>query len=73
MRFSAQLMLWGSAIFSLVCLYIAWTGFSSLDGLTDPQVQSDSRGFAWFWLFLAAIGIASAAASWWMIRNNPEN
>ena len=69
MKISAQLAMWGGAIFSLVCLYIAWSGFSSIDTLTDPQVIDDARGFAWFWLFLAGVGAASCAASWWIIRS----
>jgi len=73
MKISAQLALWTSGVFALVCLYIAWDGFSSLDTLTDAQTLSDARGFAWFWLFLAAIAVASGAASWWIIRTGGDD
>ena len=72
MKISAQISFWGSIVFALVALYVAWSGFSSLDGITDPQTLSDARGFAWFWLFLAAVGAATGAASWWMMRNNRD-
>jgi hypothetical protein len=26
-----------------------------------------------FWAFLGAIGVASGAGSWWLIRNQPED
>ena len=74
MKVSAHIALWMALIFSLVCLYVAWTGFSSLDGLSaDPQAQSDARGFAWFWLFLAAVAAGAGVASWWIVRTEPQD
>lgn len=73
MKVSAHLALWSSLVFALVCLYVAWSGFSSVDAMADAQAQSDARGFAWFWLFLGAVGVAAGVASWWIIRNDPED
>ena len=72
MKVSAHIALWMALVFSLVCLYVAWTGFASLDGLAgDPQAQSDARGFAWFWVLLAAVAAGAGAASWWIVRTEP--
>jgi hypothetical protein len=68
MKITAQISMWGSVAFALVCLYVGFSGLSQLDALADEAARSDGRGFAFFWLFLAAIGIACALASWWMIR-----
>jgi hypothetical protein len=73
MKVSAHIALWMALVFALVCLYVAWTGFASLDGLADPQAQSDARGFAWFWLLLAAVAAAAGAASWWIVRTEPQD
>ena len=73
MKISAQMALWGAIVFALACLYVAWSGFSSLDGITDPQALADARGFAWFWLFLAGVGAAAGVASWWIIRSTPDD
>ena len=72
MKISAQMSLWGSLAFTLVCLYVAWSGFSSIDASMDPQAQADGRGFAWFWLFLGGVGAAAGLASWWMMRSEPD-
>jgi hypothetical protein len=74
MKVSAHLALWAALVFALVCFYVAWTGFSSLDDLAgDPQAQSDARGFAWFWLLLAGVAVAAGVASWWIVRNDPQD
>ena len=72
MKISAHFALWGSVVFSLVCLYVAWSSFSSIDPGATAQAQEDGRGFAWFWLFLAGVGVASGLASWWMLRHDPD-
>ncbi|HET9047281.1 MAG TPA: hypothetical protein VFO33_10010 [Casimicrobiaceae bacterium] len=73
MRISAHFALWGAIVFALVCLYVAWDGFSSLDGLTNPQAREDARGFAWFWLFLAGVGGLAGVASWWILRSSADD
>ena len=72
MKFSAQMSLWGSIVFALVCLYVAWSGFSSIDATMDAQAQADGRGFAGFWLFLAGVGAVAAIASWWMTKSDAD-
>ncbi len=72
MKISAQLGLWGSIVFALVCLYVAWDGFSSIDAAMPAQARDDARGFAWFWLFLAGVGALSGLASWWIVRRSDE-
>jgi hypothetical protein len=46
---------WGSLVFGLICLGVGVHGLWSLEGISDEAVRSDARGFAWFWLFLAAV------------------
>ena len=50
MKISAQFGMWFSLAFAVLCLYIAFDGFSSLASLTDETQRADSRGFAYFWL-----------------------
>ncbi|HSQ82371.1 MAG TPA: hypothetical protein VLU54_14770 [Casimicrobiaceae bacterium] len=68
MKITAQLSMWASVAFALVCLYVGFNGLAQLDAIADAAARSDGRGFAFFWLFLGAIGIACALASWWIIR-----
>ena len=68
MKLSAQLVLWLSLIFAGVCIAYAGFGFSSIDASADPQIVADSRGYAWFWLFLGGIGLLMAALSWLMVK-----
>jgi hypothetical protein len=68
MKLSAQLVLWLSLAFAVACIAYAGFGFSSIDVGTDPQVAADSRGYAWFWLFLGGIGVVMAGISWLMVK-----
>ena len=68
MKITAQFSMWGSVAFALVCLYVGFSGLSQIDVIGDADARSDGRGFAFFWLFLGAIGVACALASWWIIR-----
>jgi hypothetical protein len=68
MRITAQFSMWASVAFALVCLYVGFSGLSQIDAIADAAARSDGRGFAFFWLFLGAIGAACALASWWIIR-----
>jgi len=72
MKISAQISLWGSAIFALFCLGYALSGFSSLDAMADEATRADARGFAFFSLFLAIVGIATAFASWWLVKHGSD-
>jgi L-lactate permease len=70
MRVTAQISMWGSVVFTLVCLYVGFSGLSQLDAIADQAARRDGRGFALFWIFLGAIGIACAIASWWLARRD---
>ena len=56
-----------------MCFAVVIHGYYGLDDLKDPQQLADARGFMMFWAFLGAIGVASGAGSWWLIRNQPED
>ena len=61
-----------ASIFALVCFGVAINGFSSLGELTDPAQKSDALGFAWFWAFLGAIGVAFGALGYWIVKTGKE-
>lgn len=73
MQFSAKLTMIFAAIFAVASFAVAFTGFSSLGEIVDPQVASDARGFAWFWLFLGCLAVAFGLASWWIVRTAPRD
>jgi hypothetical protein len=73
MKISAQFTLWSSLVFAIVCLSIGFDGLWSADAVADQAVRPDARGFAYFWLFLGAIALACALASWWIVRRESEN
>jgi hypothetical protein len=56
------------AIFAILCLSVAITGFNSLGEIADPVLLADAKGFAWFWTFLASVAAAFALAAWWVMR-----
>ena len=68
MKLSIQMTIVVAAIFAIVCLGVAVTGFASLGDITDPTQAADARGFAWFWTFLASVAIALGLLAWWMVR-----
>jgi hypothetical protein len=72
MKISAQFSMWGSVVFALFCLGYALSGLSSLDGMPDDAARADARGFALFWLFLGAVAVATAVASWWIAKRESE-
>ena len=59
-----------AAIFAVICLIVAITGFTSLGNITDPAEVADAKGFAWFWTFLASVAIGLALLAWWVARNH---
>jgi len=59
-------------LFSLMSLAVAMTGFLSLGDIDDAKQLADSKGFAWFWMFLAAVSAGLAAVSWWLLRTAPD-
>ena len=69
MKISAQFALGLAIVFAVVCFGVAYDGFAHLDAMSDDAARSDARGFALFWLFLGAVGLASGFASWWTIHH----
>ena len=59
-----------AAVFAVVCLSVAITGFVSLKDIADPAQAADARGFAWFWMFLALVSIAFGVLGWWLARTS---
>ena len=72
MKITAQMSIIMASIFALVCFGVAINGFSSLGELTDPAQRSDALGFAWFWAFLGAIGVAFGALGYWIVKTGKE-
>ena len=67
MKISAQFAFWASVVFAIACIAYAGFGFSSIDASMSESARDDSRGYAWFWLFMGAIGSATALVSWLML------
>ena len=64
MKISAQMAIWMCAVFALVCLGVAFSGFSALGTITDEAEREASLGYAWFWSFLGLIAIVFGVLSW---------
>lgn len=73
MKISAQFAFWAGLVFALLCIGFAINGFSQIDAMADEAARSDARGFAYFFLFLGAVAVASAIVSWRIIRRETEN
>ena len=68
MKVSAHFAFWGGIVFAIVCGGYGLYGLTMMDaGMTEVQ-RADGRGFAMFFLFLGAIGVAMAFISWLMLR-----
>jgi hypothetical protein len=72
LKISAQATMVIAAIFAVICLGVAITGFTSLGDIADPTQAADARGFAWFWTFLASVAIVSGLVAWWIARTQRE-
>jgi len=68
MKLSLKATIVVGVLFSLASLAVAMTGFLSLGDIDDAKQLADSKGFAWFWMFLAAVSAGFAALAWWMLR-----
>jgi len=73
MKITAQFGMWSSLVFAILCLGVAFDGFSHLDALTDETQRADGRGYAYFWLFLGMIAVASALLSRWIVKRETAN
>jgi len=61
-----------AAIFAIICLGVAITGFNSLGDIADPTQLADAKGFAWFWTFLASVAAAFGLMGWWVARTQAD-
>ena len=64
MKVSAAIAIWLCVAFALACFGFAFSGFSALDTLANEAERELSRGYAWFWTFLAAIAMVFGVLSW---------
>ena len=64
MKISAQLAVWLCAVFGLVCMAVAISGFSGASSVADAVDREASFGYAWFWTFLAVIAAVFGVLSW---------
>jgi hypothetical protein len=64
MKISAGIAMWTCVAFALVCFGFAFSGFSALETLADEAERELSRGYAWFWMFLAAVAMVFGVLSW---------
>lgn len=63
MQISAKVAAIFSVVFAAMCLWFAIDAFTALPD-ADPQQVSGGESFAWFWSFLAVVGVAIAWVSW---------
>ena len=73
MKISMQATVVISAIFAVLCLGVAITGFTSLGEITDPDQLADAKGFAWFWTFLASVAIGLGLLALWLTRTQKSD
>lgn len=68
MKLSAQMTFWGALVFGLLCLGAGVRGLWSLNAIAEESVRADAQGFAWFWLFLAAVLLLISLLAWLMAK-----
>ena len=68
MKISARAAAILAVVFSAICFAVAFSGFTSLAEIADPLQRADTKGFAWFWTFLGAVGVTFGVLSWWIAR-----
>ena len=64
MQISVKLAALFSFAFAVVCLWFAVDAFNSLADITDPAQAPGAGDFAWFWSFLAGVGLVLGVVSW---------
>ncbi len=67
MKITARISAILCIVFAVACASVAIAAFSSLGDITDPVKLADSKGFAWFWTFLAAVAAVFGGLSWWIV------
>ena len=68
MRISAQLAMWLSAVFGLVCLAASVTALTGAPSIPDATEREASYGYAAFWGFLALVAAVFGVLSWMMAK-----
>ena len=68
MKLSAQMTLYASLLFALLCLGYAAYGWMQLGSMALGRERDDAHGFVYFWAFLGLIGAVSAWISWKIAR-----
>ena len=68
MKLSASITLWLSLVLGAACIAYGGYGWLAIDAMPIGEARDDARGFAIFWLFLGAVGVACAVVSWLMMR-----
>jgi hypothetical protein len=64
MKISAAVSMWLCAVFALVAFSVAFYSFSQVAGLSIPEDRDMAQGYAFFWGFLGAVGVACGVLSW---------
>ena len=67
-KLSAQMSFWGALVLFLACGAVGVQGLWSVREITDEATRADAQGFAWFWLFLAAVALLICVVSALMAR-----
>jgi len=73
LKISLQATVVIAAVFAVLCLGVAITGFTSLGSITDPDQMADAKGFAWFWTFLASVAIGLGLLALWLSRTQKSD
>jgi len=61
--------MWMCAAFAVGCFCFAMSGFLALDSLATDAERELSRGYAWFWMFLAAVAAVFCVLSWMLKKS----
>jgi hypothetical protein len=68
MKLTAQMSAILALVFGLVCLGVGVHGLWQAGEMTEAAAHADAVGFSWFWLFLAAVALATSALSLLMAK-----
>jgi hypothetical protein len=68
LKLSAQMSFWGALVLFLACGAVGVHGLWSGREIADESLRADAQGFAWFWLFLAAVALLICVLSALMAR-----
>jgi ABC-type dipeptide/oligopeptide/nickel transport system permease subunit len=63
MKITAQMSAILSLVLGLVFLGTGINGLLHVGAMADDATRADAQGFAWFWLFLAAVALGTSVLS----------